>query len=312
MKILYEESPKSFEEALVSLLPSAVNLSVGPNFSQQTKTEGSIPDLSITQRSFSVFFETKLTNWFYDDQTFRHITGINSQAQDKILFLLSNFESDEPEIEFNEQISRARQNQVVLQPISFEEFVQVLEDVKSSESFEKVLDEFKAYLDRSNLLPKWKYLLTVVNCADSMNEISAGVYICPDIGGTYSFRRAKFIGSYANKKVNTIFEVKAVISISVGLEEGFVKWNNCGEAENNLIDEAKDLIRRFDNRVSENRSLPLQVFFLENGEQTRFRKITKGGMRGTKKYFWDIAVNYQTSKDLATFLENKSWSDFKS
>jgi hypothetical protein len=68
MKILYEESPKSFEEVLVSLLASDTKLTVGPNFSQQTRQKRTIPDLAITQRSFSVFFETKLTDWFYKEQ----------------------------------------------------------------------------------------------------------------------------------------------------------------------------------------------------------------------------------------------------
>ncbi len=57
MKVLYEESPKSFEEVLVSLLSSRTNLTVGPTFTQQTKQKKSIPDLAITQRSFSVFLK---------------------------------------------------------------------------------------------------------------------------------------------------------------------------------------------------------------------------------------------------------------
>jgi negative regulator of replication initiation len=216
MKLLYEENPKSFEEALVSLISLEAKLIVGPSFSQQTKQKKSIPDLAIVQRSFSIFFETKLTNWFYDEQTFRHIADINSQAQDKILFLLSNFEADEPEIEFTDQILHAQQQyQVVIQPISFEEFVQALENVRSSEEYKKMLDEFKAYLDRSNLLPKWKYLLDVVNCAGSLQEIQSNVYICPDTGGSYSHRRAKYLGSYAHKQVDKIFEIKAVVSIEL-------------------------------------------------------------------------------------------------
>ena len=297
---------------LVSLLSSESDLIVGPSFSQQTKAEESIPDLSIVQRPFSVFFETKLTNWFYVDQTFKHIAGINAQAQDKILFLLSNFDTDEPEAGFTEQIKRARHEyQVTLQPISFEEFVQTLEGVRSSEKYKKMLNEFTNYLDRSDLLPKWKYLLDVVNCAGSVNELDSNVYICPDTGGAYSHRRAKYLGSYAHKQVDKIFEIRAVVSIERNLGEGLIKWNNTGETEATLSDEARNIIRNFNNRLDENKSTPLQVFLLDRGEQTHFLKTTSGGMFSSKKYFWNIAIGHKNSKELAEFLDGRSWNEFK-
>jgi hypothetical protein len=313
MKILYEESPKSFEEVLISLLPSDTKLTVGPTFSQQRRQKRTIPDLAITQRSFSVFFETKLSDWFYKDQNWGHIDGFNLEAQDKILFLLSNFESDEPEAKFAREIELAwKEHQVILQPISFEDLLGALESLRSSEAFKKILDEFKLYLDRNNLLPKWKYLLDVVNCAGSFNEIDEEVYICPDRGGSYSHRRAKYFGAYANKQVSQIFEIRAVVTIDRDLGEGTVKWNNSGEPQEALISQAKKIIHDSDFRRNENKTVPLQVFLLGEGKPTCFQKTTRGGMLGSKKYFWDIATNCQNSKEVAELLNGKSWSDFKS
>lgn len=313
MKILYEESPKSFEEVLISLLSSDTKLTVGPTFSQQRRQKWTIPDLAITQRSFSVFFETKLTDWFYKEQNWGHIDGFNLEAQDKILFLLSNFESDEPEAKFASDIELAcKEHQVILQPISFEDMLGALENVRSSEAFKKILDEFKLYLDRNSLLPKWKYLLDVVNCAGSFNEIDEEVYICPDTGGSYSHRRAKYFGAYANKQVSKIFEIRAVVSIDRELGEASVKWNNSGEPQETLIIQAKKIIEDSEFRMNENKTVPLQVFLLEKGEPTCFIKTSRGGMYGAKQYFWDIASKFQNSKELAEFLNGKSWSDFKS
>lgn len=311
MKILYEESPKSFEEVLISLLPSDTKLSVGPTFSQQRCQKRNIPDLVITQRSFSIFFETKLSDWFYQEQNWGHIDGFNLEAQDKILFLLSNFESDEPEAKFAREIELAwKEHQVILQPISFEDLISALENVRSSEAFKKILDEFKLYLDRNNLLPKWKYLLDVVNCAGSLNEINNDYYICPDTGGAYSHRRAKYFGAYANKQVSKIFEVRAVVTIDIKLGEGTVKWNNSGESQEALIGQAKKLISDSEFRSNENEQVSLQVFLLGEGQPTCFQKTTRGGMLGSKKYFWDIATDCQNSKELAEWLNGKNWSDF--
>lgn len=50
MKILYEDSPRKFEELLATLLKTDTYVIVGPTFTQQKKTVKSIPDLAITQK----------------------------------------------------------------------------------------------------------------------------------------------------------------------------------------------------------------------------------------------------------------------
>ncbi len=176
MKMLCEDSPKRFEELLATLLKRDINIVVGPSFTQQTKAVKSIPDLAITQKSFSVFFETKISDWFYEDQINRHIEGFNQATDDKILFLLSNFEQDDLEEHFSTQIREAKKYKIILQPITFEDFVGSLEQVCSSKYLRGILDEFKLYLDRNNYLPKWKYLLDVVNCSGTLDEVEQGGY----------------------------------------------------------------------------------------------------------------------------------------
>jgi hypothetical protein len=109
------------------------------------------------------------------------------------------------------------------------------------------------------------------------------------------------------KQVDKIFEIRAVVSIAQNLGDGIVKWNNTEESGDSLIDEAKSVIQTSSHRLSENESVPLQVFLLYKGESTHFYKTTRGGMFGTKKYFWDVAVNRQNSKELAEFLDGKTW-----
>ena len=108
MKLLYEDSPRLFQELLATLVRTQTNIIVGPTFSQQKKETLSIPDLAIHQRSFSIFFETKITDWFYNDQINRHIKGFAESSQDKILFLLSNFEQNNLEVYFSSQIEEAK------------------------------------------------------------------------------------------------------------------------------------------------------------------------------------------------------------
>jgi hypothetical protein len=295
MKMIYEESPKRFQELLAALIQGDVDLQVGPVFTQQTKEKESIPDLSISQQSFSIFFETKLSNWFYSDQIQRHLEGFHQQNEVKILFLLSNFDTDEPEQQFEKSIEKAKANGVILQPLSFESFVDALESVANTDYLSNVLDDFRLYLDRSNLLPKWKYLLDVVSCGGTMHEVNAGAYMCPDTGGAYRHQRAKFLGPYAHKKVETIFEIKAIVTVEKNLAGAEVKWNNTHEPEDSLKQEAMDQLKLWESRVNENKSVALQVFLLANPAKTLFRKQSRGGMMQSKKYFWDIALDCDTS-----------------
>jgi len=311
MKMLYEDSPRKFEELLATLLKTDTNIIVGPTFTQQTKTVKSIPDLAITQKSFSVFFETKTTDWFYEDQINRHIAGFNQTADDKILFLLSNFENDNLEEQFAKEINEAKKHKIILQPLTFEDFVGSLEQVCNSEYLKNLLDEFKLYLDRNGRLPKWKYLLDVVNCSGTLEEIEQGVYMCPDTGGAYSHRRAKYFGPYSSKKVADIFEINAIVVIEKNLGEAKIKWKNKNIKDETLIEQAKQKLQNWQWRIDENKSVPLQVFLLDNRQETNFVKETSGGMLQSKKYFWDIATDCENSQELAEKLRDKNWGDYE-
>jgi len=311
MKMLYEDSPRKFEELLATLLKTDTNIIVGPTFTQQTKTVKSIPDLAITQKSFSVFFETKTTDWFYEDQINRHIAGFNQTADDKILFLLSNFENDNLEEQFAKEINEAKKHKIILQPLTFEDFVGSLEQVCNSEYLKNLLDEFKLYLDRNGRLPKWKYLLDVVSCSGTLEEIEQGVYMCPDTGGAYSHRRAKYFGPYSSKKVADIFEINAIVVIEKNLGEAKIKWKNKNIKDETLIEQAKQKLQNWQWRIDENKSVPLQVFLLDNRQETNFVKETSGGMLQSKKYFWDIATDCENSQELAEKLRDKNWGDYE-
>ena len=307
LKLLYTENPISFEEAITSMISGEVNLVIGPTFSQQQKQTTSIPDLAITQKSFSILFETKLTDWFYSDQIKKHISGLGSDNGIKILFLISNFDTEEYEDRFSKEIDLAKEAKIILQPISFEFFLEKLMSVRSSDSFKQHLDEFESYLDSNGRLPKWKYLLEVVNCRGSLSEVATGAYLCPNTGGSYKHRRAKYFGPYAHKKVSRVYEIDAVVAVDVKMSNAHVKWKNKDSSNTGLCETAINNIKTIPGRSQENESVPLLVFILSNGADTNFKKMSSGGMFQSKKYFHGIASDCSNSKDLAEKLKVRTW-----
>ena len=312
LKMIYEENPKNFEIVLDKLIPDDERILIGPQFAQQRKKKNSIPDLSITQKSFSIFFETKLKDWFYDEQIISHIESFNPKTENKVLFLLSNFEEDNPEAKYENSIKQIKDKGIIIKSITFEKLANTFDEVCKSEVMANMLEEFNEYLDRNDLLPKWKYLLDVASCRNSYDQvIENNAYICPAGGGQRKHRRAKYLAPYKDKKVEYIYTVRANVIVDINKTHAKVEWNNSGEKKEVLINAAKNLIDSIKGRTEENMKVPLQVFLLKDGQKTMFQKGSKGGLYGSKTYFWDIALGCKSSSELAEKCKDKNWEDFQ-
>jgi hypothetical protein len=313
LKLIYEESPALFQTWLSRLLPEAQGVMVGPEFRQQAKGEQGVADLVIRQAPFSLAVETKLHDWHYSEQLKRHIADLGQHGT-RALLALANFEDDHPEKRHEETLKIAQEAKVAVVFVSYEELINSLHALEGmSARLRQIIAEFHAYLDQSGLLPNWKYLLDVVNCGATQDEIKNGAYICPNTGGAYRHHRAKYLGTYYGKRVNSIHEIRALVTVGVGLKPGQVLWNNSTEADTGLIGEALEIVRKCEAwRIQENETKELQVFMLRPGHATNFEKKDAGGMMQSKKYFWNIArqVKAENAEELATRLNNKAWEEF--
>ena len=310
LKLLYEDNPNSFEEVIATL--TSEDFQIRPSFKQQEKRGNSIPDIVIEQQSFSIFFETKKFDWYHDTQIDKHLEGLykDQTSTHKILFLLSNFEGDNPEEKFQEQIKQAKNKfEITLCPISFEKLLGVLETIETSGYLKAYIAELRDFLEESNLLPTWSNLLDVVNCASTISEVHQyNVYMCPDSGGRYQHRRALFFGGYKSKNVKYIHEIKALVVIEQGGIEGRVKWKNYTQFDDKtLIQEAIEKINQFTYRKNEIKERDIQVFLLQNPVEVNFRKSSPGGMYSSKKYFPNIAAKARNSKELAEQIKGTTW-----
>lgn len=307
LKILFEKDPSTFEEVISNL--SNQDFNITPVFAQQAKKSESIPDISIEQKSFKIFFETKKFDWFHDSQIDRHLKSFDTKADYKILFLLSKFEGDNPEDNFITQINIAKENfGINICPISFDRLLEILENTSISEDFRIFINEYNNFLERNGYLSSWKFLLEVVNCSKTLNEVhNNDVYICPNSGGMYKHKRAKYFGGYKNKNVKYIHEIKALVVTEKGGKTGELKWKNVNIHNDILINDALRLINLL--RSKEINDQSFQVFLLHNKHEANYRKTSPGGMFTSKKYFRNISklFNAKNSEELAYNLKNRTW-----
>jgi len=323
LKLVYEESPTVLEEVLSTLLKDDAKAIVGPRFSQQEKASKSIPDLTISQKAFTIFVETKIGDWFYKDQIDRHKEGIKVHCGEKILILLSNAESDHS-TKLGKAKKEAKKQGIKLIKVSLEELVNAIEEnVKEFPKLTSIVSEFREFLDRQSLLPTWKYRLTVVNCGRSLYTFEDRYYDCPDTGKSYSHQRARFLGPYAMKKVDQIYEIQAVVALPMsaqGPDDVEMRYFNV-RAGSNALDKKLELdykkrawaLVQKDSELKKELTTQwgMQIFLLGDPCKTDFVKDSSGGMMGSKQYFQDIAHDCKTAEDLARKLNGKVWSKFK-
>lgn len=159
--------------------------------------------------------------------------------------------------------------------------------------------DFEAYLDQSGLRPTWRVMLDVVNCASTTHEIEGGAYLCPAQGGAYQHSRARFFGMYSQKAVRLVAEIEGVVDL-VSEGEEVIRWKNVVISDAELKRRARKLHQEFRDGW-----FPLRVFVLGPRYSTQFWKDSKGGMLGSKRYFY---VDANTAEELADQLRDKEWS----
>ncbi len=315
LKLIYQESPRLLSQLFDILFEGDAEVPfVGPTFEQQNgkqkKKSHSIPDLEIMQSSFQILVETKLTNWFHEDQLEKHIAGFSDRVDLKILILLCNFE-DKNYNQARKDFKVGMKNEmgVSVVEVTFEDLLKGLSEVCKTPQLHEYLTEFEDYLDRKALLPSWKFRLDVVNCGGTKNEVlQDSVYMCPNRGGQYRHERARYFGTYWDKNVEYIYHIDAIVVYDINFHGCELKWkNDINDTEKELFERAEAHIRKY--RIDEIKQNGIQVFLLSDQRTVNFGKDTKGGLFGSKKYF---VISEATDIDsCAELIRGKKWSDFE-
>lgn len=303
LKLIYEENPKLLADFFEALIGADRDLEVGVAFLQQQRKSDSVPDGVLKQPAFTIYLETKNFDWFHDDQLFDHATSLKDSPGFRLLLALSNFESL-PADRFKNVTDFIRDKlggEVEFAAVTFEQFVDAIPFDDLSKNLADTVEEFREYLDSEDLLPTWKYRLDVVNSASSADQVRAEhVYLCPATGGAYAHRRSRFFGLYQGKRVTDVAEIEAVVEVRS--DGAAVKWSNVATPPDALLERAVQQHKKCAPDM-----LPALVFLLGELVPTDFRKSSRGGMFGSKKYF---EVEAESARELAEQLRGRAWESY--
>lgn len=73
-------------------------------FNLQEKSVDSIPDATITQESFKIVVETKMSDWFYSDQLMRHLNSFSGEKYKVMITLAPELMAEDKKETFEKQL----------------------------------------------------------------------------------------------------------------------------------------------------------------------------------------------------------------
>ncbi|MCI5687236.1 MAG: hypothetical protein MR303_01870 [Emergencia sp.] len=283
-------------------------------FTLQEKSVDSVPDATITQDSFKIVVETKMSDWFHSEQLMKHLEAFKDERHKVLMTLAPEHMKKVKKEEFEKQLKAYNKEHTY--PImhintTFERLAKAIEEVLDDRDYEmqEVLEDYLDYCYADNLVSggdAWNYMRMQLAGVTMDFNISEGVYYDDVARG---FRAHDFLGLYSQKSVRAIGKVCAritAIETDVGMEYNV----EFGE----LTDERKAQIQRAiangDEHGYDLHSIKHRYFFVDKFYETDFKKTTPGPSRGTR--IFDLTQVLGVNKlpetaEIAEMLRNKTW-----
>lgn len=283
-------------------------------FTLQEKSVDSIPDATITQESFKIVVETKMSDRFYDDQLLRHLKSFGDEKY-KVMITLAPESMDEGRrIAFDEKLKEYNEKQahsVIHINTTFEAMTNAIADVLDDRDYDMqdVLEDYRNYCYNDGLIPvsdAWKYMRVQLARTTFNFNVETGVYYDNAERG---FRAHDFLGLYKDKSVRAVGKIIAQIT-AIKTENGIEFNAELGE----LTDERKDAITKAmvdgDLHGYDLRNVKHRYFFVDKFYETNFKKITPRAPMGTRVFDLTHVLGLEKipdAEEIAELLKEETW-----
>ena len=284
-------------------------------FRLQEKSIDSIPDATITQESFKIVVETKMTDWFYPDQLIRHLNSFSDEKHKVLITLASELMAEDKKIEFQQKLEEYNSKQdipVVHINTTFERIANAIRENIDEKDYEmqEILEDYFNYCYEDGLIPvvdSWKFMR--VQLAGATLEFNKRENLYYD-NAERGFRPHDYLGLYNNKSVRAIGKVCARIT-AVSTENGMQYETEFGE----LTEERKQKIllaiedgKKYGYNLD---GVKHRYFFVEKFYETDFKKVTPRAPMGSR--IFDLSQVLETEKipkieEIVELLREKTWN----
>jgi hypothetical protein len=278
-------------------------------FRQQKGTGKSIVDGFISQDSIKIAVETKLTEAFDPAQLENHLAVFGAE-QHKLLILLSPSLGQVSITQLGLVRKSAMSRNIQVVHTSFEDIVEKTRSCLSEHDEEMLglVSDYESFCSDLGLLPRDEYTLFVPPCGQSFEANERfRLYYCPM---TWSRRKAKYLGIYAQKTVRAIGPIAKVVACAVDVAAGTVTVADGQDSlsrdeEQRILEATKEAgIREWDLTAGH------KFYLCDALQETNFRKTSRGGIMGHRYFDLEKVLETRVPQDvsvLAASLRQHTW-----
>jgi hypothetical protein len=313
LSLLYEISPRYYEEYISGLIEDIYYYSIIPNFEQQRGNAGNgIIDGFIEMKSSKIIIETKVHGLEIVEKLVKY-TDSFSKDEIRLLFHLSSTKYDGNQIEFIRNTIKEKHPDfnINFHSITYTQLVEQLNSLYNNYSYDsqlkRVAENFEEYCRNSNLLEQ-KNILRAMACGQSF-ELNKKHHFYFDLHSR-GYSKFNYLGIYYWKAVRYIGKVENVIVANYDYDKQdlviFAKENEVTEEQKNRLITA--IIDGDDQGwgISENH----RFFLLKDFNETHFEKTTAGGIFRVRYFnledYFDKNVP-ENVNEIAEQLRAKTW-----
>ena len=281
-------------------------------FNLQEKSVESIPDATITQESFKIVVETKMSDWFYLDQLQRHLKSFSDEKFKVMITLAPELMNLETKKEF--ELYLIEYNSQHIHPImhvntTFERMVNAISEFIDDRDYEmqEVLDDYLNYCYKDKLIivsDSWKRMR--VQLAGTTYNFNFNENLYYD-GIDRGFSPHDYLGLYKEKSVRAIGKINSIIT-AVSTEGSFefnVELGEITEEKKQQILKAIEDGKNYGYGMDANR-----YFFVDKFYETNFRKTTPRAPMGTRLFDLTQILGKEKLPEasvIAEILNTKTW-----
>jgi hypothetical protein len=284
------------------------------HFNIQEKNHTSVPDATISQNSFKIVIETKLSGKFNMNQLEGHLQSFGNEDY----MVLLTLDPEQMEQEFREELrgkisefNRIEGKRVAHEHLTFEELINAVEGTIDDRDFEmlEVLEDYRDYCYSGNLIPNsWKKMR--VQLASNTFDIAKELGVKWD-KTSVGFSKHDYLGLYRDKSVRAIGKIKAVAIISQD-EQGLNIVEERGHITQDLKDCAYAVFKwNLEYNGFDIKYHPHRYFFVGKFYDTDFVKTSKGAPWGSRVFDLCEVLDLETLPEdigqIAERLRSKTW-----
>lgn len=310
---LYAYSSNKFFQFLKEQFFEDIEFEPELSFVLQDKSGKSVPDATITQPSFKLVVETKLTDWFYQDQLIRHLSKFKNEEYKVLITLSSELMEQKKKNQIDKAIAEYNENHqvhIIHVNTTFELLAQGIQDIITERDYEmqEVLDDYLDYCHNDKLIiipDAWKKMKMQLAGTTFDFNMAENVYYDNINRG---FSQHDYLSLYKKKSIRAVGKIIAIITAV--LRNGELQYNvERGE----LTEERKQVIAK---AIEDGKKYGYvldahRYFFVNKFYETDFPKITPRAPMGSRMFDLTEVLGITDLPDtqkIAALLKDKTWN----